>query len=184
MMSRRNEVTDFVYAALFAALIAVLGLVSIPLPISPVPVTGQSLAIMLAGSILTVRQAAFSVLTFLLIGAVGVPVFAGLTGGIGILVGPRGGYLLGFLVGAIVIALLKGQNNNKWRLVFANMVGGIVVVYAFGVVWLNFVTGMGLEKAFMVGVLPYIPGDLFKVFVATVIGIAVNKQLPKIGLRS
>lgn len=183
-MSRRNEVTDFVYAALFAALIAVLGLISIPLPISPVPVTGQSLAIMLAGSILTVRQAAFSVITFLLIGAVGVPVFAGMTGGIGILVGPRGGYLLGFLVGAVVISLLKGQNNNKWRLAFANIAGGIIVVYAFGVVWLNLVTGMGLEKAFMVGALPYIPGDLFKVLVATFIAIAVNRQLPKIGFHS
>ncbi|MDF2634019.1 MAG: BioY protein [Pelosinus sp.] len=182
-MSKRNEVTDFIYAALFAALIAVLGLVSIPLPISPVPVTGQSLAIMLAGSILTVRQAAYSVLTFLLLGAVGVPVFAGMTGGIGILVGPRGGYLFGFLVGAIVIALLKGQNNNKWRLALANMVGGIIVVYTFGMLWLNFVTGMGLEKALMVGVLPYIPGDLFKVFAATIIGIAVNSQLQKTRLR-
>jgi biotin transport system substrate-specific component len=182
-MSRRNNVTDFVYAALFAALIAVLGLVAIPLPISPVPVTGQSLAIMLAGSILTVRQAAYSVLTFLLLGAVGVPVFAGMTGGIGIIVGPRGGYLLGFLAGAIVIALLKGQSNNKWRLALVNVLGGIIIVYTFGVLWLGFVTGMGLEKAFTVGALPYIPGDLFKAFVATVVGAAVNRQLQKAGSR-
>ncbi len=179
-MYNKHQVNGFIYSALFAALIAVLGLVSIPLPISPVPVTGQSLGIMLAGSILTPRQAGFSVLTFLLIGAVGVPVFAGLTGGIGILVGPRGGYLLGFLVGAIVVALLKGTNNTTWRLGIANLVGGILVVYLLGVLWLNFVTGMGLEKAFMVGALPYIPGDLFKVFVATVIGVAINKQLPKL----
>lgn len=183
-MYTKNVVTDSVYAALFAALIAVLGLVSIPLPISPVPVTGQSLAIMLTGSILTVRQSAYSVLTFLLLGAVGVPVFAGMTGGIGILVGPRGGYLIGFLVGAVVIALLKGQNNNKWRLAFANVAGGIIVIYTLGMLWLNFVTGMGLEKAFTVGVLPYIPGDLFKVFAATIIGISVNSQLQKAGLRS
>ncbi len=179
-MYNKHQVNGFIYSALFAALIAVLGLVSIPLPISPVPVTGQSLGIMLAGSILTPRQAGFSVLTFLLIGAVGVPVFAGLTGGIGILVGPRGGYLLGFLVGAIVVALLKGTKINTWRLGIANLVGGILVVYSLGVLWLNFVTGMGLEKAFMVGALPYIPGDLFKVFVATVIGVAINKQLPKL----
>ena len=81
---------------------------------------------------------------------------------------------------AIIIALLKGNNNNTWRLAVANIVGGILVVYTFGVLWLSFVTGMGLEKAFMVGVLPYIPGDLFKVFVATLIGVAVNKQLPKL----
>jgi len=182
-MYNRNHITSFIYSALFAALISVMGLLSIPLPISPVPITGQSLAIMLAGSILTVRQAAFSVLTFLLIGAVGVPVFAGLTGGIGIIVGPRGGYLIGFLLGAMIIALLKGKNNNIWRLALANIAGGIIVVYTLGVLWLSFLTGMGLEKAIMVGLLPYIPGDLFKVFVATVIGVAINKQLPKIGVR-
>lgn len=181
-MTKKNQVTDYVYAALFAALIAVLGLVSIPLPISPVPITGQSLAIMLTGSILNARQAAFSVLTFLLIGAVGVPVFAGMTGGIGILVGPRGGYLLGYLVGAVVIALLK-RENSKWRLALANVVGGILIVYAFGVPWLHFVTGMGLEKAFMVGALPFIPGDLFKAFAATLIAVAVNRQLQKTRLR-
>lgn len=179
-MNNKNQVTDLIYSALFAALIAVLGLVSIPLPISPVPITGQSLAIMLTGSILTARQAAFSVLTFLLLGAVGVPVFAGLTGGIGILVGPRGGYLIGFLVGAIVIALLKGKANNIWRLALANAAGGIIVIYTLGALWLSFVTGMGLEKAIMVGVLPYIPGDLFKVFVATIIGVAINKRLPQV----
>ena len=179
-MYSRTNLTGYIYSALFAALISVMGLISIPLPISPVPITGQSLAIMLAGSILTARQAAFSVLTFLLIGAVGVPVFAGLSGGIGIILGPRGGYLIGFLVGAIVIALLKGKNNNIWRLAIANSIGGIIIVYIFGVLWLSFVTGMGLEKAFMVGALPYIPGDLFKVFLATVIGVAINKRLPKI----
>lgn len=179
-MHSRNKLNGFIYSALFAALIAVLGLISIPLPISPVPVTGQSLAIMLAGSILTVRQAGFSVLTFLLLGAVGLPVFAGLTGGIGILVGPRGGYLIGFLVGAIVIALLKGNRNTTWRLALANITGGIIIVYFFGALWLNLVTGMGLEKAITVGVLPYIPGDLFKAFIATVVATAVNKQLPKL----
>jgi len=179
-MYNKNQLNGFIYSAIFAALIAVLGLVSIPLPISPVPLTGQSLAIMLAGSILTPRQAGFSVLTFLLLGAVGIPVFAGLTGGIGILVGPRGGYLIGFLVGAIIIALLKGKKNTTWRLAVANIVGGILIVYTLGILWLSFVTGMGLEKAFMAGALPYIPGDLFKAFVATVIGIAVNKQLPKL----
>ena len=111
-MNEKSKVVDFIYAAMFAALIAVLGLISIPLPFSPVPVSGQSLGIMLAGSILTAKQAAFSVLTFVLIGAAGVPVFSGLAGGLGVVIGPRGGYYLGFLIGAIVIALLRGQSSN------------------------------------------------------------------------
>ncbi len=180
-MSKKNELTDFIYAALFAAVIGVMGLIAIPLPISPVPITGQSLAIMLAGSILTVRQAAFSVLTFLLIGAIGVPVFAGGTAGIGIIAGPRGGYLIGFLAGATIISLLKGQTNSVLRLVLANITGGIGMIYIFGVLWLDFVTGMGLQKAIMVGVLPYIPGDILKVIAATFIGAAVNRYRAKTG---
>ena len=179
IVGERSKVIDFVYAAMFAAVTAVLGFVSIPLPFSPVPVSGQSLGIMLAGSILTARQAAFSVLTFVLIGAAGVPVFSGMTGGLGVVLGPRGGYYLGFFVGAIVITLLRGQNNNLWRLIPANLAGGIVVVYIFGVAWLSHVTGMGLEKALMAGALPFIPGDLLKVFAASFIGAAVNKRLQK-----
>lgn len=176
-MNRKNEFNDFIYAALFAALIAVLGLISIPLPFSPVPISGQSLGVMLAGCILSVRQTGLGLLGFLLLGAVGLPVFAGFTGGIGILLGPRGGYFLGYLIGGIVIALLKGQHNTLWRLAMANIIGGIGVVYFFGVLWLSFVTGIGLEKAVLTGALPFIPGDLMKAVIATLIGVAVNKRL-------
>ncbi len=176
-MSQAKKLNDLMYAGLFAALTAVLGLVSIPLPFSPVPISGQSLAIMLAGSVLSVRQAGLSILTFLLVGAVGVPVFAGGTGGLGIVFGPRGGYLLGFLLGAMVISALKGSSNNVWRLALANIVGGIGVVYLLGVAWLSLVTGMGLQKAFLAGALPFLPGDFFKVFIASVVGVALNKQL-------
>ena len=177
-MNTKGDLRGFIYAALFAALTAVLGFVSIPLPFSPVPVSGQSLGIMLAGSILTARQAVFSVLTFILIGTAGVPVFSGFAGGIGVVFGPRGGYYFGFLIGVVVIALVRGNKNNIWCLALANSIGGIIIVYLFGVLWLSFVTGMGVEKAFMAGVLPFIPGDLFKVFVATIIGGAINKRLP------
>lgn len=176
-MGDKRKATDFIYPAMFAALTAVLGLISVPLPFSPVPVSGQSLGIMLAGSILTTRQAALSVLTFILIGAVGVPVFSGLTGGLGMLLGPRGGYYLGFLIGVIVIALLCRQSRSPWRLALANLIGGIVIVYVFGVSWLSVVTGMGIDKAIVAGALPFIPGDLFKVFLASFIGAAINKRL-------
>ena len=178
-MLEKMNLKDLTYGALFAALICVLGLISIPLSFSPVPITGQSLAIMLAGCILTTRQAALSVATFLLIGIVGVPVFAGGTAGIGIILGPRGGYLIGFFIGAIVISLLKGKNNTYVRLGISNVVGGIGIVYLLGVIWLSIVTQIGLSKAFMVGALPFIAGDLFKVFVATIVSVTVNKRLQK-----
>jgi len=178
-MSAKNKINDLIYAALFAAITAVLGIVSIPLPFCPVPVSGQSLGIMLAGSVLTIKQAVFSVLTFILVGAVGIPVFSGLVGGLGIVVGPRGGYYLGFLVGVAVISSLRGKNNSLWRLALANIMGGIIAVYFFGTLWLSFVTGIEIEKAIMVGALPFLPGDLFKVFASTVIGVAINKRLDR-----
>ena len=176
-MSQKTNVNDLMYAGLFAALTAVLGLVSIPLPFSPVPITGQSLAVMLAGCVLSVRQAGYALLTSLLVGAVGVPVFAGGSGGFGIIAGPRGGYLIGYLLGAMVISYLKGQGKNVWRLALANIVGGIGVVYVVGVVWLSAVTGMPLSKALAVGALPFIPGDLIKVVVASGLAVALNRQL-------
>lgn len=175
----KSRLTDFIYAAMFAALISVLGFVSIPLPFSPVPVTGQSLGVMLAGSVLTARQANLALLTFLLLGTVGVPVFAGGTGGIGILLGPRGGYLLGFWAAAILIALMRRQNGKLWHLAAANMAGGIGLVYILGVCWLSAVTGMPLTKAVIVGALPYIPGDLFKVVIATLAGSAIARHLSR-----
>ncbi|SHJ35012.1 biotin transporter BioY [Propionispora hippei] len=174
----KNKLTDFIYAAMFAALISVLGFLSIPLPFSPVPVTGQSLGVMLAGSILTARQANMALFTFLLLGIAGVPVFAGGTAGVGILLGPRGGYLLGFWAAAILIALMRRQNGKLWHLALANIAGGIGLVYILGVCWLSTITGMPLAKAITVGALPYIPGDLFKVVIATLVGSAVARHLP------
>ncbi len=174
----KNKLTDFIYAAMFAALISVLGFLSIPLPFSPVPVTGQSLGVMLAGSILTARQSNLALLTFLLLGVAGVPVFAGGTAGVGILLGPRGGYLLGFWAAAILIAFMRRQNGKLWHLAAANIAGGIGLVYILGVCWLSTVTGMPLAKAITVGALPYIPGDLFKVIIATLVGSAVARHLP------
>ncbi|MHB1419100.1 MAG: biotin transporter BioY [Bacillota bacterium] len=181
-MFKEMSVRDIVYAALFAAITAVLGYISIPLGFSPVPISGQTLGVMLTGSILTTRQATMSLVTFLLLGIAGVPVFAGGTGGIGIIAGPRGGYLIGFLVGAVVISLLKGKKNSVVRTAIANVVGGILIIYLCGVPWLNLITGMGWDKAVVAGALPFIPGDIFKVVVATLVSVSFRKHFPQRGL--
>lgn len=176
-MSKKMELRDYLYSSMFSVMIIVLGYVSIPLPFSPVPVTGQSLAIMLAGSILTVKQSALSVGIFISLGVVGLPAFAGGGAGLGVIFGPTGGYIIGFLIGAMVISLIKGENNNPLRIGLSNFLGGVVVVYVFGVLWLNYVTNMGMLSAFSVGVLPFLVGDLFKVFIATGVTIPIKNQL-------
>ncbi len=164
---------DIIMPALFAALAAVLALVTIPLPFSPVPVTGQTLALMLAGVLLSPRHATLSMTIYILLGAAGAPVFAGGTGGLTALLGPAGGYLAGFIPGAAIIAFLRG-NNRLPRLAAAVFCGGMLAVYIPGTLWLSHVTGMGLVSAFTVGTLPYVPGDLAKLLVATSCGVRLR----------
>jgi biotin transport system substrate-specific component len=176
-MQKKFSVRDLSYISLFATLIAVSGYISVPLPFSTVPVTAQSLAVMMAGDLLPVRHAAASLIVFLMLGAAGLPVFSGGTAGLGIIVGKTGGYLIGFLVGAVFISILKGKRPSLVRLLCVNAVGGIVVVYIFGVLWMNFVTGIGLDKAVILGALPFIPGDIVKAVVSALLALRLSKHI-------
>jgi biotin transport system substrate-specific component len=175
-MFKKLTVKDLTMISLFTALICVSSYIRIDLPYGA-PLTAQTLAVMLAGSILAPRHAAFSLFTYLLLGAVGAPIFAGGTAGLPIILGKTGGYLIGFLVGAVVISLTRGKKSSLIRLGIANVIGGIIVVNLFGAVWLNYITGMGMAKTFMLGVLPFIPGDLIKAAAATIIAIRLNKYI-------
>lgn len=137
-----------IYSALFATIIGVSSYIIIPLPISPVPITAQSLAVMLAGCVLTPIQVVLSMITFLLMGIIGIPVFSGGTAGFGIIVGKTGGYLIGFLVGAIIISLLVHKNKSLVNMLIACFIGGIIVVHILGSAWLGQVTSIGIKKAF------------------------------------
>ncbi|WMJ80741.1 biotin transporter BioY [Clostridium sp. MB40-C1] len=174
-MTKKINIRDIIYSAMFAAIISVLGYVIIPLPFSPVPITAQTLAVMLAGCVLTPIQAGLSISTFLFLGIIGIPVFSGGRAGIGVIAGPTGGYLIGFLIGTIVISLIKGKGDSIVRLIFSSILGGIIIVYLIGVPWLGKVSGIGVYKAFISGALPFIWGDLFKALAAGFIGRKINK---------
>ncbi len=176
-MQKKFSIRDLSYISLFATLIAVSGYIAIPLPFSTVPVTAQSLAVMLAGGLLSPVNAATSVLVFLLMGAIGIPVFAGGTAGLGIIAGKTGGYLIGFLAGAVLISVLKGKKPGFIRLLAANTAGGILLVYIFGVLWLNYVTGIGIAKSVVFGALPFLPGDIVKIVVAALVTLKLNKHI-------
>ncbi|HHY31773.1 MAG TPA: biotin transporter BioY [Firmicutes bacterium] len=175
---RRNDIYSLTRIALFAALTSVLAFVSIPLPFSPVPVTAQSFGPMLAGLLLRPREAMLSQLLYVLIGAAGLPVFAGGASGFAVLAGATGGYLSGFVVGAgvtSILALLPQRHATPRRLgpawlVLACLAGGVVVVYGLGVSQLALVTGLTPTKAIVAGALPFIPGDVLKACIAGLVG--------------
>ena len=165
------SVRDMVLVALFAALTAVLAQISIALPFGPIPITGQTLAVMLSGALLGARLGAYSQVIYLLLGAVGLPVFAKSQAGLNVLVGPSGGFLFSFILGAYLIGKLleRRQKPSLPYLGLVTAIGGMLVVYLIGVPWLAYVTGMTLPRALAVGVWPFILGDLLKVIVSSII---------------
>ena len=172
-----EQLKQITLSALFAALTAVGGYLAFPLPFSPVPVTAQSLSVMLAGCLLRPVTAFWSMVVFILIGAIGLPVFFGGSSGIGILVGPTGGYIISWPIAAYLISRLQSANKKLSfpYVLTMNILGGIIVVYLIGVFQLSFVTGIGYKKAILVGALPYLPGDILKAFGVSVLAIRLKR---------
>ncbi len=147
--------------------IALCARVTIPLPFSPVPITGQTLAVLLTGALLGSRRGSLCLLTYLAEGAFGLPVFAvGETVGLARLVGPTGGYLAGFVAAAYVTGLLaeRGWDRQVGTTLLA-MLFGNVTLYAFGLPWLAL--SVGIERALVLGLYPFFLGDLVKLALAT-----------------
>lgn len=166
--------------ALFAALIAVLGLVPKFTLMSGIPITAQSLGIMLCGTVLGARRGALAVLLFLLLVALGLPLLAGGRGGLGVFAGPTVGFLVGWVVGAYVIGLLTERMTSiKLGLAagIASVLGGIVVLYIPGIIGMMIMLDMSLSKAF-VSILPFIPGDVIKAVLAGAITATLAKARP------
>ena len=153
-----------IYAALMSAFIAVGAFLIVP--IGPVPIVLQNLFVLLAGLLLGSRWAAASVGVYLLAGICGLPVFAGGSAGIGRLLGPTGGYLVGFLPAAFFVGFICERAGHRiWVQVLA-MIGATLMIYGCGVPWLMKVAQLPLGKALAVGMYPFLIGDAFKIAVA------------------
>ncbi|HEY6674382.1 MAG TPA: biotin transporter BioY [Rubrobacteraceae bacterium] len=162
-------------AALMAAVTAVAAQIAIP--IFPVPFTLQVLAVVLSGLLLGPRYGALAQIIYLLVGAIGVPVFAEFRGGLGVLLGPTGGYLLSYPLAAAVAGLAASAARSASRgrsLIVSFLWGcvGLVVIYACGAIWLSVVTDLPLVVAVAQGVLIFVPFDLIKVALAALVAVA------------
>ena len=170
-----------VFSALFTALLCALPIVPpIPMPLVPVPLTLQTLVVMLAGLIIGPKAAGLSVLLYVVLAAMGFPVLPGARGGLAVLFGPTGGFLLGMIPGAIVTGWLAQRVATQkvwvtWSLnAFAALIGGLGVIYLIGVPWLAVVTGMAPLQALM-AVVVFIPGDFIKAAVAATLAQRVGR---------
>ena len=173
---------DLTRIATFTAIIAVLGLPgAIPLFGNAVPITLQTLGVMLAGAVLGWWRGAASVLALLLLVAAGLPLLSGGRGGIGVFFGPSVGYLIGFVFGAAVTGLIVhvGASRPTWlRVAVGSFVGGVLTVYLFGIPLQSLVTGIPLLGTAYASLI-FLPGDLLKVALSAVLVMAVWRAYPK-----
>lgn len=180
MTTSSYKLRMMIISALFAAIIGVLAQVTVPLPL--VPITGQTLAIGLAATILGSRYGTLSVAIYLCLGAIGVPVFAQMSGGLGILFGPTGGYLVGFIPTAFVIGyFLEKTSFTIKNAIIANIIGTFIAL-VFGTVWLMISASLSWPAAFAGGFAPFIVVGLIKAVLAAWAGIAVRNRLKSTNL--
>ncbi|MCI9073520.1 MAG: biotin transporter BioY [Lachnospiraceae bacterium] len=167
---------------LMTAAICVLGPISFPLPISPVPISLGLLGVLLATYLLGMKWGTVSCLVYLLLGLVGLPVFTGFSGGVGKLFGPTGGYLIGYIFLTLIAGFFISKWPAKWPLHLAGMILGVAVCYLFGTLWLSYLMKRTFMEALWLGVIPYIPADMVKIAITLSLGGVIRRQLGKAGL--
>ena len=175
----KSKVYPLAMTAVMAAVMCVLGPMSIP--IGPVPISFTNLVIYLALYILGWKRGTLSYLVYMLIGMVGMPVFSGYSGGMGKLFGPTGGYIIGFIPMAIIAGIVIDKCRNR-GIQFVAMVVGTAVCYAFGTAWFCVQAGYAVGAALSLCVFPFIPGDLAKIVISMVAGPMIRSRLEQAGL--
>ncbi|MFG6278972.1 biotin transporter BioY [Microbacterium sp. 5K110] len=178
---RTPDATDLARVAVFAALIAVLGLPGSFPVFGGVPITAQTLGVMLAGAVLGPWLGALSVTVVLALVAIGLPLLAGGRGGFGVFLGPTAGYALGWILGAIVVGLIVHAGNRRpvwWRTAIAMVAGGVVAIYALGIPVQSLVTRLPLGETALTS-LVFIPGDLLKAAIATIVVTLLVRSYPR-----
>ncbi len=171
------ETRMLVFTAFFAALTAVGAFLAIP--VEPVPFSLQTFFVLMAGVVLGPRYGALSQGVYTLLGLVA-PVYAGGASGPGILFGPRGGYIFGFIAAALVVGFLSRGSTRSVRgyvQVAGAMLAGVLVIYGGGMLTLHLVLGLDFRQAFLGGVLPFLPLDILKAFLAAPLSLRIKKHV-------
>ena len=166
---------NYAIIAFCVAIIAILAQITIPLPITPL--TMQTFAIGLIATIMPWRQSVTAVIVYVIIGAIGVPVYAYFTGGFGILFGPTGGFLFSFVLMAFVISYyLSIFCYSKWHAISANLIA-MLINLIIGTVWLKYYLQLNWDEAFMSGFVPFIVVGVIKAVLAATIGLTIRQRL-------
>lgn len=181
---------DYILCGLFAAIITISAVLTIPLSFTPVPITLQVMTVFITPAVLGHKKGVIAVGVYILLGFIGLPVFSGMKGGIGVLAGPTGGYILGFLpavflCGFMVFHLMKIQDSVSVKLIkyFVFMFSGLCVLYVFGTIQLMFIGHMDLISALSAAVLPFVGFDIVKLVLAVPVCYYIRQNVYNIHLQ-
>lgn len=180
-MSETFSVRKMAIIALMTAVLCILAPISIPVFISPVPVSLGVLAVYLTAYVLSPVDSLISVIIFILLGTFGLPVFSGYSGGLSKLVGPTGGYIIGFLFTVYISSLFI---HMKKGIIFdvIGMITGLAICYILGTIWFSYQQGKGFIASLLLCVVPFLIGDAIKIIVAVILGTQLNKRLAHLDL--
>lgn len=166
---------DLIMCSIFASITAILSQISIPIPLTSVPLTMQLFAVALTGIILGGKKAFISQIIYILIGAIGMPVFAQMTGGLSIIVGPTGGFIIGFPIMAFIIGYAYEKFKNPVQKIIFLLIG-LLIDYSVGTIMFCSITKMTLLQGIMACVAPFIIVDIVKLGLAVIVGSSVVKR--------
>lgn len=166
----KHHTRQLVIISLMTAIICIIAPFSVPIPMSPVPLSLTNFMIFITVYVLGIRYAAFCVILYLILGAVGLPVFSSFSGGLGKLAGPTGGYLIGFIFLALIQGLFVRLFSGNTYAAIMGMILGMTVCYIFGTAWLAWQLEQSFTASLAIGVLPYLPGDAAKIIAAAIAG--------------
>lgn len=174
---RKLKTRDLTLIGMFTALTVLLSQLSIPLPFTPVPMNLAMLSIFVGGGVLGSLKGMLSQIIYVLLGAIGLPVFANFTSGLGILVGPTGGYIAGYILAAFVIGALKGEKERSMGIYALIMGVGLLICYSLGTIWFMLVTKTGFFATLLMCVFPFLIGDFIKILLASFLVKRLEKAI-------
>lgn len=173
---------DMIIIALMTSIICMVAPFVVLLPFTPVPFTLSNLIIYILCCVLGSKKGTISVILYLLLGMIGLPVFSGFSAGLPFIVGPTGGYLIGFIFCAVFTGIFVEKFEGKLYMYSIGMITGTIVCYTFGTIWLAYQLKLGFVEAIFMGVIPYLIGDGLKISVATILGYTLRSRLISMNL--
>ena len=171
------EIRVLTKISLCVAILCVTSYLVIPVPFSPVVIGFQTIMVNLIGLLFKPKEAGVTIMIYLLMGLIGLPVLSAGTSGPGKLFGPTGGFYFGFLIAVVLISLLKGKKNSFIRYCVVTIVVGLPIQHILAILVMCIHNGWNMEAAFLTVSLPFILGDVIKCVMASTIGVALNRAL-------